>query len=308
MTLTGLPLYEELPEIGQLGVRHSWGLLPLEQGTLAFITAEQVLDGASLVESGTVVPLNLPVNAFDPPLFGRSPLEHEVVEVTRNDAEDLIDRFNPQASSQLDGLGHVRAREFGYYGGITSLDEARKRLGMHHWAANGIAGRGILLDVARYRLERGEDADPFAGFGYTPDLLSATADWAGVQLRPGDVLLVRTGWVGAHFALEHAARRSVGGWDGLHAGEATARFLWDKRIALVGSDNPAVENSPGHPSIGSLHRRLLPSLGMSLMELLDLDVLAEKCQERGKWDFQFVSVPLNLPGAVSSPANATAIL
>ncbi|MEO5321137.1 cyclase family protein [Arthrobacter sp. CC3] len=308
MRLSELPLYDELPELGQLKIRHSWGHLPMEKGTLAFIDTEQVLDGASLVVSGKAVPLNLGVNAFDPPLFGRDPIEHAVVETSRNEAEDVIGRFNPQASSQLDGLGHVRAREYGYYGGITDLDEARKRLGMHHWATSGIVGRGVLLDVARFRAERDGASDPFSGFGYTPALLRETAQWAGVELRAGDVLLVRTGWVEAYLALNAADRQATLGWDGLHAGEATARFLWDARIALVGSDNPAVENGPGDPQAGSLHRRLLPSLGMSLMELLDLKMLGEQCRAQEKWEFQFVAVPLNLPGAVSSPANAMAIL
>lgn len=308
MMLSELPLYDELPELGNLGIRHAWGHLPLEKGTLAFIDSQQVLDAVGSVISGTVVPLNLAVNAFNPPLFGRDPLEHAVVEASRNEAEDMINRYNPQASSQLDGLGHVRAREYGYYGGITELDEARKRLGMHHWAMDGIVARGVLLDVASFRAEQDGGVDPFSGFGYTPDLLRETAQWEGVDLRAGDVLLIRTGWAEAYLSLNEADRPATLGWEGLHAGEATARFLWDTRVALVGSDNPAVENGPGDPKAGSLHRRLLPSLGMPLMELLDLKRLGEKCREQEKWECQFVSVPLNLPGAVSSPANALAIL
>lgn len=308
MTAGAIPLYEDLPELGQLGTRHSWGHLPPEKGTLSFLGTQQVIEAASLVTTGTVIPLNLPVNAFDPPLFDRAPLKHEVVKASRNDAEDIIHDFNPQASSQLDGLGHVRARELGYYGGITELDEAREKLGMHHWASNGIAGRGVLLDVAAYRAASGHSADPFSGLGYTPELLIETAEWADVQLRPGDILLVRTGWAKAYLALDAKERAMIPGWDGLRADEQTAQFLWDHRISLVGSDNPAVENAPGHPSIGSLHRRLLPSLGMPLMELLDLENLGLECKAQAKWDFLFVSVPLNLRGAVSSPANAMAML
>lgn len=308
MRFSELPLYDELPELGQLGIRHSWGHLPMEKGTLAFIDSQRVLVSASLVATGTSVPLNLAVNAFDPPLFGRDRLEHAVVEASRNDAEDVINHFNPQASSQLDGLGHVRAREYGYYGGITELEEARKRLGMHHWATGGIVGRGVLLDVAAYRADRDGAVDPFAGVGYTPDLLRETAQWEGVELCAGDVLLIRTGWVESYLSMNATDQPAALAWDGLHAGEDMARFLWDTRVALVGCDNPAVENGPGDPEAGSLHRRLLPALGMPLMELLDLKMLGEKCREQERWEFQFVSVPMNLPGAVSSPANALAIL
>ena len=254
------------------------------------------------------MPLNLALDAFDPPLFGRGPLSHRVVEPSRNEAEDVIDSFNPQASSQLDGLAHVRARELGYYDGSVGLDEARDALGMQHWATSGIAARGVLLDLPRYWRSRGATVDPFAGVGATPEDLALVAASQGTALRPGDVLLVRTEWAARYLELSAAEQKDVTGWTGLEASAAMAEFLWDTGVSLVGCDNPAVENAPGDPAIGSLHRRLLPALGMSLLELLDLEVLAGRCAELGRWEFLFVSVPMHLPGAVSSPANAMAIL
>ena len=58
---------------------------------------------------------------------------------------------------------------------------------------------------------------------------------------------------------------------------------------------------------GSLHRRLLPCLGMALGELWNLESLSTRCAEEGRYDFFFVSVPLYLPGGVGSPPNAIAI-
>jgi hypothetical protein len=48
-------------------------------------------------------------------------------------------------------------------------------------------------------------------------------------------------------------------------------------------------------------------LGTALGELFDFDELAAACRADGRWDFLFVSVPLNLPGGVGSPANAIVI-
>lgn len=293
-----LPSYRELPELGSLGVRHTRELLPPDAGTLSLIEPADIAAAAAGVEHGETIPLNLPVDAFSPPLFGRAALEHRILQPTRNDSEDLLHDLNPQASSQIDGLAHVRAREFGYFDGSTDIAQARENIGMHHWARRGIAARGVLLDLPV--------DDPFDGSTIHPEDLSACAQRQGVALRPGDVLLVRTRWAAAY--LEAPEPRGMSNWRGLSAAESMAQFLWDNRIAMLGTDNPAVEDSPGDAASGSLHRRLLPALGMPLMELLDLERLADRCARIGRWDFLFVAVPLNLRGGVSSTANAMAVL
>jgi hypothetical protein len=303
-----LPSYSELPLLGALGVRHSRGLLPPSLGTLSFLSAAATATAAARVSTGRTIALNLAVDAFRPPLFGRSPLIHRVVEASRNDAEDVVDAFNPQASSQLDGLAHVRAREAGYYDGSTDLEHARDALGVHHWARTGIAGRGVLLDAMADSIHRGVGWSPFDGLGLTPTDLTGIAARQDVELRRGDVLLIRTGWAATYLALDAGERPETLSWNGLSAGEETAGFLWNTGVALVGSDNPAVENAPGSAAVGSLHRRLIPALGMPLMELLDLEQLGTACAERERWDFLFIAVPMHLAGGVSSPANAIALL
>jgi hypothetical protein len=303
------PAFDELPELDGLGIRHAWEVLPPDVGSVSAATPARVREAARRVSAGETIPLNLAVDAFDPPLFGRRQVEHVIVEAGRNELEDVLSELNPQASSQLDGLAHVRAREHGFFGGATSPDVARERSGVHHWARRGIAGRGVLLDVARSRAASGGAADPFLGDAIGPAELADVAAEQGVELRPGDVLLVRTGWAAAYLAASPDERaRGAASWNGLHAGEATARMLWDGEVALLGCDNPAVENGPGDRAAGSLHRRVLPALGLALMELLDLERLADRCAELGRWEFLFVSVPLHVVGGVSSPANAMAIL
>jgi hypothetical protein len=75
----------------------------------------------------------------------------------------------------------------------------------------------------------------------------------------------------------------------------------------VVTDNPAVEQTPGDPAVGSLHRRVLMSLGMPLGELFDLDTLAARCAADGRWTFAFTAAPLPLVGGVGSTANALAV-
>jgi hypothetical protein len=95
---------------------------------------------------------------------------------------------------------------------------------------------------------------------------------------------------------------------GLRADEAMARFFWDAHAAAVVCDNPAVEVVPGDATVGSLHRRLIPLLGLALGEMFDLETLAQRCGAAGRWTFMFVAVPLKVPGAIGSPGNAVAIL
>ena len=83
---------------------------------------------------------------------------------------------------------------------------------------------------------------------------------------------------------------------GLHADEAMARTIWNAHPAALCCDNPAVEVVPGDPAVGSLHRRLLPTLGTALGEMFDLDELAAACRADGRCTFFFVAAPLNLPG------------
>lgn len=48
-------------------------------------------------------------------------------------------------------------------------------------------------------------------------------------------------------------------------------------------------------------------MGMCQGEMFDLEALAEACKKHNRWSFFVASVPLNMPGGVSSPPNAMAI-
>ena len=311
MTDTRLPQYDDLPELGNLGVRHSWGLLPKGLGTLSFLDEACARAGAASVTTGQSFGLSLPLDTFDPPLFGRKPVGHLVFEAARNTYEDTVDSYNPQSASQWDGLGHIRARELGFYGGITDDTQARSELGIHHWAPHGIVGRGVLLDVARYFEQQGAHWDPFGGNTIGVDTLEAVAEAQNLTLERGDILCVRIGWTAEYKRRKDEGQdlSTVGDrFSGLSAAEPMARFLWDAGFAAVCSDNPAIESAPGNREDGSLHRRLIPSLGFALSELLDLDELASACSVENRWSFLFTAAPLPVVGAVSSPANAVAVL
>ncbi len=305
------PAYDELPVIEKLGMPHAWDVLDHDLGTLDRTDPEGVRAAAGLVRDGEVFGLNLPLTEIAPPLFGRDPVAQDVFATDRNTLDDRLDSFYPQGSTQWDGLRHVRAREFGFFGGITDeFGPGDARLGIGRWADAGIVGRGVLLDVVAHREREGRPYDPFGSEPIEADQLRAVVAAQGVELRPGDVLLIRTGWIGAYRGLDQTARDAMAETvriSGLAGSEDIARFLWDSGAIAVAADNPTLEVAPGDPAVGSLHRRLIPLLGFVVGELLDLDRLASRCAADSRWDFLFTAMPLNLPGGVGSPANAMAI-
>jgi kynurenine formamidase len=304
------PRYDELPVIEKLGMPHAWEVLDRDLGTLDRGDHAAVRAAAELVRDGESFGLNLPLTEISPPLFGRDPVAQDIFATDRNTLDDRLDSFYPQGSTQWDGLRHVRAREFGFFGGVTDAEFGPDddRLGIGHWAAAGIVGRGLLLDVVGHREREGRAYDPFGSEPIEADELRAIVDAQGVELRDGDVLLIRTGWIGAYRQLDQAdAQAGAVTISGLSGSEDIARFLWDSGAIAVAADNPTLEVAPGDPAVGSLHRRLIPLLGFVVGELLDLDRLASRCAADSRWDFLFTAMPLNLPGGVGSPANAMAI-
>jgi hypothetical protein len=309
----GLPSYDELPEVPGLGMRHAWDVWGRDDvlGSVNLVTAARVAAAREEIVTGARYPLDLPLDVPNPPLYGRRPYRHHVRPLNRHEMDDHLDDFHPQGSTQWDALGHVRCREHGYWGGRTQdPTEGPNGLGIDHWARHGIAGRGILLDVAAWLAADDPTYDPLEPRPITVEDLRATLDAQHLVPRAGDLWCVRTGWVTAYRALGPDARRAYATeprFAGLHADEAMARFLWDAHPAALVCDNPAVERAPGDPAIGSLHRRLLPLLGFALGEMFDLDALAAACAADGRWTFFLVAAPLHVPHGLGSPGNAVAI-
>jgi kynurenine formamidase len=151
----------------------------------------------------------------------------------------------------------------------------------------------------------------------------------GTELREGDILLMRTGWMEWYSQQSETERTRLAvvselATPGLRSDEATAEVLWDLHIAALGADNPAVEVWPP----GALrskdetaavrgdkrrmheiftHTLFLPMLGLPLGEMFVLDALAKDCAQDGRYSGFFTSAPLNLPSGVASPPNALVI-
>jgi kynurenine formamidase len=312
------PSYDDLPHHGITGEAVSWEAFGAEDelGTVNFMTPGSVHDAAACIRDGSVFPLNLPLDYLDPPLFRRAPVRRVMVR-TSSGTDDYYDSFYPQSVSQWDGLSHICHQDVGYYNGRTDrdvTDPANPRNGIEHWAGTGIAGRFVLADIARLRAETGRPTDFDDPEPTTTAELEAALARSETATRPGDVLLLRFGWLEWYGALPAERRQELSARfhfpaPGLSPERATARWLWDHRILAVAADTPTLEAMPFDKGSfdGFLHYRLIPMLGMPVGELFALDSLASACARDGRYAGFFTSAPLNFRGGSGSTANALAI-
>ncbi len=179
----------------------------------------------------------------------------------------------------------------------------------------GIVGRFLLVDVARHRERSGKALDQKSAEAIGVDELEATLEEQGTPAQVGDILLLRFGWMawyeaaGREDRLYAAGAPEEIGTPGLAHEEAVARWLWDKHVAAVATDSPALEVLPVDQTTIErfLHIRLIPLLGIAIGEMFQLEDLAADCAGDRVYEGLFTAAPLNKVGGSGSTANALAI-
>jgi kynurenine formamidase len=311
-----LPRYDELPPAPE-GGRSGWGVFGSEDGVglVNLLTPERVVEAAKLIRRGALFPLDAALDAFSPtvaPMRG-IPRHHLVHLAGTFGFDDVYDNFYPQASSQWDSLGHVGYRPDEFYNGATEDDVANgRRNTIDQWARRGIAGRAVVLDMARSLADAGRPYHPGSATAFSVDDLELARRRAGVEFRVGDILIIHTGfasWYVAQPVSERLQLQRSATTPGIAHGEEMCRYLWDAHVAAVASDTYAVEVFPpdrGQPT-GFLHRMLIGQFGMALGELWWTEDLAADCAEDGVYEVFLTSAPLHARGGIGSPANALAL-
>jgi kynurenine formamidase len=211
--------------------------------------------------------------------------------------------FHGMASSHIDALCHVFVDRQMYNGFSAEkvLSTGAQRNSIME-VSEGIAGRGVLLDIPRLRgVEWLEPTDRI-----TADELDAAEREQGVAVEEGDILLVSTG--------RDARRAKLGRWEPVAEGLAgldprCIPWLHERKVAVLGSD--AISDML--PGLGlpdwamPIHQCCLVAMGVHLLDNLALANLGAACAERNRWEF-FLSVsPLRIAGGTGSPVNPLAI-
>jgi kynurenine formamidase len=194
----------------------------------------------------------------------------------------------------------------GFWVGTAGASAGARRLSTH-LLAHHVAGRAVLLDVARCRgVDRLPPGEPITGAN-----LTACAEEQGVVLRAGDIVLIRTGELGWFYGAgpDERADYFSGGNPGLHVSSVSWFHAHD--VAAAATDNRTFEVVPWTDESGPaypLHARLIRGLGLTIGELWWLDDLAAACAAAQRWEFLLAAAPMQVLGSSGSPANPVAIL
>lgn len=292
-----------------------------EVGSLNYLGPEQVLAAAKLVTSGKTFTLQRLIGdpKGDPVWPGRTPAERtQVLDESNWDegkggpeypgglhyADDKINAFL-QGSTQYDALGHV------WYGGqIWNGYDARTTVGglekasVQPIAEKGVVGRGVLLDMARFlgksTMDKGET--------FSHEDLLACAKAQGVEIRPRDILVIRTNFL-AQFHEQGEAFYEGFNEPGLVYSHELVQWFHDMEIPNLVTDTIANEVTidPNNGVALVLHSALMRNLGVTLTEIADLELLAADCAGDGRYEFLYVAAPLKVAKGSGSPVNPVAI-
>jgi kynurenine formamidase len=164
---------------------------------------------------------------------------------------------------------------------------------------NGIMTRGVLMDMARYK----NVAYLEPGTPIFPEDLAGWEKMAGVKVRAGDVMIVRTG--------RFARRAAKGAWSvqqeglaGLHV--SCGPWLHDRDIAVLGGDGAQDVLPSGVEGIQPIHTLCLRAMGVPIFDNLDLELVGREAARRKRWEFLVSAAPAAVPGATGSVLNPIA--
>ncbi|KAM0753616.1 cyclase protein [Meredithblackwellia eburnea MCA 4105] len=314
------PLFSELPTTGDGPIRNAWGVFGKDDnlGTLNHLDKSTVQAAASEIKTGHRIRMSLPMNFLHQTAVGRLAFSKTFIHKAPRDCNDDEWTFNSQASSQWDGPRHYGYRQK-YYNGRTMEDfeTSPEPNGIHNFA-DGICGRGVLVDWFSWSRSKGrlvnfhaEDND-LSVYNIPLEDIKNTLNAQRTIIRPGDILCLRTGWTQQYRDMSkdelinyHARPRPP--TVGALVTEHLLEWLWNNKFSAVCSDNKSFETwTPNGPQL-PFHERALCAWGMPIGELFDLDSVAQHCQQTKRFTFFFSSVVVNVPGAVASPANTIAI-
>jgi kynurenine formamidase len=272
-------------------------------GQLNLMTPERILAALQLVKKGKLYNLAVPLEKDGP----QAPLFHKTLQLTyytsdqRPGASNMADDFvamETHSGTHMDSLGHF-SRDGRLWNGRSAENVTSRGL---DWAGienvKGFVARGVLLDLPAYK------GVPHLGLGelVTPEDMDACAAAQGVEIRVGDILLLRTGWY-------RVFREQRALYDQGEPGPDATCTAWlkAKDVIAIGADNYGVERmmiKDRNPLNPRLHTTALRDLGVYLIENLDLEELA---RDRA-YEFLFVAAPLRMTKATGAPFSPIALV
>lgn len=256
--------------------------------------------GLRTFDLGRPMFIGMPQSPNHPAYWHSLPRRHgDMVRPDGGSAANDVIITGTHVGTHIDAIGHV-SHDGRLHGdrdaAAAQVGGGFDDLGIHTVAPH--LGRGVLLDIPA--AVGGELA---ADHEVTPADLDTAVDRQGVDIHPGDVVLVRTGW-GRHFDDGEPFVGRDTGTPGV--GADGARWLAERSPFAVGGETIAFERiapGAGHAVLPA-HRILLVEHGIHVIETMALGDLAGA----GIHEFLFVLAPLRLVGATGSPVRPLAVV
>ncbi|SPE56083.1 putative cyclase [Streptomyces netropsis] len=308
-----MPLPSEFHEIAKrVNNWGRWGAAD-EIGTLNLITGAVVRAAAATVTTGRRVPLALPLRQDGVQtgmIPGRVNPLHTMVAVnwemfgpdTIATSDDTV-TMGLQAGTHWDALPHVSHSGKIYNGRPADSITTHGRAAFSGIEKAGpVVSRGVLLDVARARGTERLDG----GHIVTPEDLDAAEELAGVSVRAGDIVLVRTGQIQHYLAGDREAYAFPS--PGLSI--RTPEWFHARDVAAVANDTLTFEAFP--PEFENLwlpvHALDLVEMGMLQGQNWNLEELSEACAEEKRYAFLLSATPEPFTGGTGAPVAPVAVL
>jgi len=257
----------------------------------------ELLSGARVYDLAQPYFVGMPHHPVHPPfLFSLVKQHGEYVGPNGNSSASDAIALGSHVGTHIDALCHFSCGGK-LHGGEEAAGVQSYTAGLRKFSIDTvppILRRGVLLDIAGLHGVAALAKD----FEIAPDDLEAAARAQAVEIRGGDVVLLRTGWA-AYFSDPAKFISSVHGPGPAIGG---AEWLSHRGPYAVGSDTVAFEKVPD-PSM-PVHVHLLVESGVHIIECLNLDELAAA----RAYEFVFVALPLKIQGATASPIRPVALV
>ena len=296
-----------------------------EIGTINFITNEVVKEATKCVISGKRFSLAFPLQQKGGLQLGSMPgrvnplrtmiqLNTPVIgDPTLFCTSDDVVTMGLQAATHWDGLCHAswNGKIYGGRDASTITYDGASVCGIEK--ITSLTSRGVLLDIAS--LYGVEELPGGHAISYE-DCINAEKK-QGVEVRSGDILLLRTGMMAkakrgdvvAYGSGTRIENSPMPGFPGVGLG--AVEYFFDREIAAVATDTITFEVMPWDPKVVGailpIHCINLVMMGLTQGQNWDLEELSTDCQNDGKWDFLLEASPQPFVGGIGSPVNPIAI-
>jgi kynurenine formamidase len=192
----------------------------------------------------------------------------------------------PGVGTQTDTPAHVgieyKTGDIRFYNGFSLaevLSDTAKAVKFQDWPP--IVTRGVLADMESFYGRELEAGDPIPAGD-----IQACLNKEGVSLRPGDALLIRTGWIRW---FNEDPEKFISGEPGITVD--VIKWAYENRLSFIAVDQWSSEVVPmvNEEEKWPVHCEAIAKRGFTWGQDFDMEALAKDCKNDGRYEFMFIN-------------------